>query len=252
MFLKTTSWVLSLAATAAVSAAGSELLAQACSQCGQSHAPMVHDSGAHHPGFGGGAYNGNGFDAGCADGNCGSAGCSSCRTAFGAQSAQGDRHSDLHAFQDRWDKDYDRNVAWPVPFQMTDRQVYRNYFKPCYDRGWEIEHTLSDACFDSKTGRLNRLGAAKITQVVQAAPKNRKTIFVHQNASPLMASNRVAAVEEFVQYEFGRSAGVAVAVTNNFPTTGAGSYAEAITRSFHSNLPKPQLKTQTVSGAIGN
>jgi len=181
--------------------------------------------------------------------------CSTCdptSVAGGHSHASGNAKSDWQAFRNRANLDYSRNAAWPAPFNTVDRQTYRAMFQPCFDRGWEIEHTLSDACFDATTGKLNNLGAAKVAQVVQAAPSHRKMIYVHQSSSEFAASNRMTAVLDYVQYEFGRSAGIQLAVTKNFPVTGRGSYAESITRQFQENLPPPVLQAQTVSGALTN
>lgn len=159
--------------------------------------------------------------------------------------------ADWDAFKQRFKLDSDRNAAWPHPFLAADRQAYRDMFKPCYDRGWEIEHTLSDACFDNETGRINRLGAAKVAQLVHTAPNNRKTLFVHQSDSAELAASRMKQVETYIREEFGRSAGVSVAVTQNFPVTGHGTYAENVSRQWHANLPKPVLQASSVSSAVG-
>lgn len=158
--------------------------------------------------------------------------------------------SDWDAFKRRFKLDTDRNEAWPHPFLTADRAAYRAMWAPCYDRGWEIEHTLSGACFDDETGKLNRLGAAKIAQLVHTAPSNRKTLFIHQNQSSELAQSRLSQVENYIRQEYGRSAGVAVAVTRNFPVTGSGAYAENISRQWQSNLPRPVLQASSVTNAV--
>lgn len=180
----------------------------------------------------------------CETGDCGS-------TTTTTSSSYGSAlQSDWHAFKNRFKLDTDRNEAWPHPFLATDRQAYRDMWRPCYDRGWEIEHTLSNECFDAETGELNRMGAAKVAQLVQAAPKNRKTLFIHQGGSAELAAARLDLVQKYIQVEYGRQAGVMVATTENFPVTGRGTYAELITRQWQTSLPRPALSGNSVSSAI--
>jgi hypothetical protein len=146
--------------------------------------------------------------------------------------------------------DYDRNAAWPTPFREMDRATYYEWFQPCLDRGWEIELTLSDACFD-ESGRLNRLGAAKVMQAVRHSPQDRRSVFVW-GETPEIAQARIEHVQQHLQTEFGRSANLMVASTQNFPITGRGSYAESVTRAFRENLPPPVLSAQPVAGAVGD
>lgn len=174
-----------------------------------------------------------------------------CETDGAVASSTSSLHSDWESFKRRFHLDTERNEAWPHPFVGPDRQAYREMFRPCYDRGWEIEHSLSDACFDAETGELNRLGAAKVAQMVRSAPANRKTLFVYQSKSPDVARHRVDLVRNYIQAEYGRSAGIAVATTRNYPETGSGTYAETISRQWQRSLPSPTLRVQSVSGAVG-
>jgi hypothetical protein len=169
---------------------------------------------------------------------------------FGSVSqARSSAQADFKKSQDRFNLDFDRNAAWPTPFREMDRSTYYEWFQPCLDRGWEIELTLSDACFD-ESGKLNRLGAAKVMQAVRRAPTDRRNIYVWGDSAEKTQS-RIASVQEHVQTEFGRSANLVVSATTNFPVTGRGSYAESITRSFQQNLPTPTINAQPVSGAVG-
>lgn len=149
---------------------------------------------------------------------------------------------------DRMGLDYDRNAAWPTPFREMDRATYYEWFQPCLDRGWEIELTLSDACFE-ESGRLNRLGAAKVMQAVRHSPQDRRSVYVWGETAEI-AQARIESVQQHLQTEFGRSANMMVASTQNFPVTGRGSYAESVTRAFKENLPPPVLNAQAVSGAV--
>lgn len=145
--------------------------------------------------------------------------------------------------------DYDRNAAWPTPFREMDRNSYYEWFQPCYDRGWEIELSLSDACFD-ENGQLNRLGENKVMQAVRHSPQDRRTLFVWADSDEL-AQTRITSVQQHLQMEFGRSANMMVAATTNYPVTGRGSYAESVTRAFRENIPPPVLNAQSVSGSVG-
>jgi hypothetical protein len=145
--------------------------------------------------------------------------------------------------------DYDRNAAWPVPFNEMDRETYHAWFRPCIERGWELEQTLSDACFDS-AGYLNSMGIHKVTQAMRSAPSDHRVVYVYA-LSEQVAAARAEAVRQHLQVEFGRSANLMVNTTRNFPVTGRGSYAEAVTRAFQENLPPPVLNAQAISGAVG-
>lgn len=161
----------------------------------------------------------------------------------------GNAKAEVQQTVDRMGLDYDRNAAWPTPFREMDRSTYYEWFQPCYDRGWEIELTLSDACFD-ESGNLNRLGQAKVLQAIRHSPQDRRSVYVWGETSEI-AQSRIASVQQHVQTEFGRSANLLVASTQNFPITGRGSYAESVTRNFKENLPPPVLNAQAVAGAVG-
>jgi hypothetical protein len=156
--------------------------------------------------------------------------------------------SEWRAFSDRFWLDYDRNNAWPGAFNQIDQATYRAWFQPCLDRGWEIELTLSEACFD-QAGQLNNLGAAKVAQAVHRSPSDRRQLYVHATSSTV-AEARVENVRKFLQVEYGKSANLVVSATENLPITGRGGYSEAVTRSFQTNMPKPVLNVTGVSGAI--
>lgn len=157
--------------------------------------------------------------------------------------------SDTKAIFHRAGLDYSRNAAWPTPFSEMDRGSYRAIFQPCFDRGWELEATLSDACFD-EAGRLNRLGAAKIAQVQRHSPLDRRTVYVY-GEQPQIVDARLAMVRQHIEVEHGRSANLLVSSTGHFPVTGRGSYGEAVTRALRDSLPTPAINGQSVSGAVG-
>lgn len=146
--------------------------------------------------------------------------------------------------------DYNRNAAWPQPFVIADRAAYKGFIQPCINRGWEIQNTLSDDCFDGRTGRLNRMGAARIRDVVHAAPVSRKSVFVYSSGPKNLVEARVKEVQSYLIYEFGRSNGVSVAVTRNFPHGGRGIYAENMVPKYYDALPTPALNGDSVSSAI--
>jgi len=157
--------------------------------------------------------------------------------------------SDGKAIFHRAGLDYSRNTAWPTPFSDMDRASYRAMFQPCFDRGWELEATLSDACFDD-SGRLNRMGAAKIAQIQRHSPLDRRTVYVYSD-QPQVVDARLAMVRQHIELEHGRSANLLVASTEHFPVTGRGSYSEAVTRALRDSLPTPAINAQSVGGAIG-
>lgn len=157
--------------------------------------------------------------------------------------------SDSKAIFHRAGLDYSRNAAWPTPFSQMDRGSYRAFFQPCLDRGWELEATLSDACFD-ENGSLNRLGAAKIAQIQRHAPLDRRTVYVF-GEQPQLIDARMEIVRQHIQVEHGRSANLLVSATEHFPVTGRGSYGEAVTRALRDSLPPPTINAQSVSGAVG-
>lgn len=157
--------------------------------------------------------------------------------------------SDTKAIFHRVGLDYSRNAAWPTPFSELDRASYRAMFQPCFDRGWELEASLSDACFD-ESGRLNRLGAAKIAQIQRHSPLDRRTVYVY-GEQPQVVDARLTIVRQHIEVEHGRSANLLVASTEHFPVTGRGSYGEAVTRALRDSLPTPAINAQSVSGAVG-
>ena len=136
---------------------------------------------------------------------------------------------------------YQRNEAWPKPFQCHDRQLYFANFYPMYQRGYEIESTLTDNHFDRETNKLNSAGKRKIAGIMQNMPKHRRNIYVFEKGDAEITQARVADVRVSVDEWFGHLGAPKIATTTNPVYYQSGVEVQQFTSNFLGALPTPGI-----------
>jgi hypothetical protein len=145
---------------------------------------------------------------------------------------------------------YQRNDAWPKPFQCYDRQAYHSIFAVMTQRGWQCECTLTSDHFDPQTQELNRAGKAKIQGIMTNLPEVARQVHIYQDSTPEVAKARMENVRAEIQTSFMSSAEPQLAITLYKPHGMNGSLVEDVQKRFVENLPDPAVpaaKTQTIS-----
>lgn len=145
-----------------------------------------------------------------------------------------------------------RNSAWPKPFECHDRQVYFATWYPMYQRGYDVQTTLSDAHFDKDTNELNTAGKQKIAGIMQHLPKERRQLLVYENGDLAGTQKRVEQVRSATSTWFGHLGDIKIATT---PMPAYGQSASLVQRfntDFPGALPSPGVSTASSGTGGGN
>ena len=107
-------------------------------------------------------------------------------------------------FWDRVHLDWQRNNAWPEPFEQVDgrRQSPINIM---VDRGWQLQNTIPDELFHAETQELTRAGELKVKWILTQMPARRRTIFVLRGKTPEITETRLKSVEKAVDGSLGEA-----------------------------------------------
>jgi hypothetical protein len=166
--------------------------------------------------------------------------------------AQGTVRDDWQAFCDRVRLDTHRNMCWPVPFNLADRQATRAPFHIMENNGWQIQNTLGEFHFNQETHNLNTAGVSKLHWIVSSTPLHRRTVFVHRSMSDEQTKNRVDSVQQAIARLLPKGQMPEVLLSDSPPAISPGFYPDAINRSMRQNVPSPVLPSSTSLGGAGS
>jgi hypothetical protein len=144
-----------------------------------------------------------------------------------------------------------RNQAWPKPFECHDRQVYFATFYPMYQRGYDVQTTLTDAHFDEDTNELNTAGKQKIAGIMQNLPLERRQLLVFENGNTFATDKRVEQVRSAAKEWFGHLGDITVAKTT-MPAYGqSADLVQKLNSDFAGALPNPGISVSSGGGVSG-
>ena len=132
-----------------------------------------------------------------------------------------------------------RNEAWPKPFQCHDRRIYFATFYPMYQRGFEIQTTLTDTHFDKNTNKLNSAGKQKIAGIMQNLPLERRQIHIFETGDAEITQARMAEVRVALSDWFGHLAAPTIATTHKPAYYQNGVEVQHLNTNFIGSLPTP-------------
>lgn len=191
--------------------------------------------------------------------------CHSCnqgvQTGFGYPMAAG--HAEGFGGQHNWrkerraewkleaDKIYQRNKAWPKPFNCLDQMAYHAIFPAMIHAGYETQCVLGNQHFDPETQELNSLGKSTVANIMQNMPSHRKHVFVSQHLNDRVTAQRIEEVNQLVSTYYGQIAPNAIVSASSMqPGLMSGVRAEAIVRGFTESAPAPVVPLQTSGTSI--
>ena len=103
--------------------------------------------------------------------------------------------ADWHTFWAQFEKDRQRNQAWPLPFNQADQHSVRSIFGSMVKKGWEQQTVFQAFHFDQKTHQLNALGEKKLRWILQNVPRDRAALFVQKGLHPSVTEARLEHLE---------------------------------------------------------
>jgi len=136
-------------------------------------------------------------------------------------------------------RDYQRNNAWPEPFNVQDRETVTGPFNLMVNKGWERQNLLMDHHFDEKG--LTTAGQLKVRWIVTQAPVNRRIVFIQRANTPEQTRVRVDLAQQAAQMIAVEGELPRVAVSDMDGIGTPAEYVDAIGRKFQASTPDPRL-----------
>ncbi len=146
--------------------------------------------------------------------------------------------------------DFNRNNAWPEPFQSADRALTREFWHIQVNNGWRLQNTVGNLFFEEGSNDLTRAGDLKIRQIVTQNPSHRRTVFVLMSDTQAITSKRVEAVQRAVSKYVPEGPLPQILLTDVDVDGGSGEYFDRIDNAYRQSIPAPRLGDSS-SGSSG-
>ena len=147
-----------------------------------------------------------------------------------------------HEFWYRNKVDFNRNSAWPEPFQSADRAITRDYWRIQVNNGWRLQNTVGVWFYEEESSELNRAGDLKIKQIVTQNPVNRRTVFVLMGDTQAVTAKRVESVQRAVSKYVPEGPLPQILLTDVDVVGGSGEYYDHIDNAYRQSIPAPRLE----------
>jgi hypothetical protein len=138
-----------------------------------------------------------------------------------------------------------------VPFVYPDRQAAREPFVTMVANGWQRQNMLIEAHFDAETGKLSEAGQAKVLWILNDAPPQHRSIFVHRARTPQETVAHIQAVQQFVAQSVSPSEFPSVFESTQSADGYSGDRYDSIARKFQQATPDPKLTGDSGGGGGG-
>jgi hypothetical protein len=149
-------------------------------------------------------------------------------------------------------RDWKRNNCWPEAFVPADRLSVRAPFVVMVNNGWRRQNLLADHHFAEETADLNEAGKLKVHWIMTQAPKQHRTIYVHQSRKPEETAARIASVQEYA-VEFAEQGQFPnVLATHLDPAGLPAARVDMIDRRWLESSPDPRLPEGDGGGDSGD
>lgn len=146
---------------------------------------------------------------------------------------------------------YDRNRAWPNPFNEADAMQVVAPFHIMKNNGWRAHNTIGSDLFRRGDGALLASGRNRVQWIATQAPQSRRTIYVLRGDNQAETESRVAAVRDTIGKLYIDGAKPQVMVTNIEPATQPGPFVTKINRDRLEQMPAPKLPSTSAAGTSG-
>jgi uncharacterized membrane protein YgcG len=159
--------------------------------------------------------------------------------------------ADWHSFMYRNKVDFQRNNAWPEPFQSADRAISREFWHIQVNNGWRLQNTVGALFYEDGSNELTRAGELKIKQIVTQNPSHRRTVFVLVADTQAVTAKRVESVQRAVSKYVPEGPLPQILLTDVDVDGGSGEYFDRIDNAYRQSIPAPRI-TGGSSGSSGS
>ncbi|QDV47032.1 hypothetical protein Enr13x_69410 [Stieleria neptunia] len=143
---------------------------------------------------------------------------------------------------------YERNNAWPDPFNEMDAMAVITPFEAMKQNGWVLHNTIGPHQFRDGDGALKTSGQETVAWIARQAPASRRQVYVVRAATADETEARVASVREILSQFQGPGPQPTVAVTDRVPPTASGAWATKVNRAWLEELAPPKLPSSSAAG----
>ena len=95
-------------------------------------------------------------------------------------------------------KTFERNRAWPMPFDCADRQAYFATWDQMLTHGYQLNCVFSGMHFHPGTNELNDVGIAKLRGIFRNNPQGQKVAYVANSGTPGDVQSRVSGLRNSI------------------------------------------------------
>ena len=225
---------LAIAGTLLFTISASAQCSGGCSSCG---------------GGGGAAAFGYPSDGGCSSGGCGSRGFGSHRNGGGFVNNVKSHYNHLSSVNA---KAFERNRAWPKPFNCADRQAYFSIWDQMLTHGYQLNCVFNGSHFNPGTNELNDVGIAKLQGIFRNNPQGQKVAYVANSGAAGDVEARVGNLRNSIARWYGSDTFSEVAATNVAPTVFAGGRVETLHQLGVAKTAAPIIPVASGTGSTQN
>lgn len=143
---------------------------------------------------------------------------------------------------------YDRNNAWPDPFNDLDARQVIMPFEIQKRNGWRLQNTMGATLFRDGDGALVASGHEKVYHIATQAPAAHRQIHVLRGRSEQETKARVEAVRQSLASLNLQQGMPEVFVIDREPFASSGTAAVQINRQWLEQMPAPKLPSTSAAG----
>ncbi|MGB7342861.1 MAG: hypothetical protein WBD20_01495 [Pirellulaceae bacterium] len=143
---------------------------------------------------------------------------------------------------------YQRNNAWPDPFNEIDAMQAVAPFEVMKRNGWRLNNTIGNELFRPSDGALLAAGNEKIRWIATQAPSDRREVFVLRGRTEAETQTRINSVQQTLASYTSNGDSLPIYLTNKEPATASGAWATQINRTYLQELPAPKLPNTSAAG----
>lgn len=157
-------------------------------------------------------------------------------------------HERWNGFWNRIGVGYERNNAWPDPFNEMDAMAVITPFEAMKQNGWILHNTIGPHQFRTGDGALKTSGQETLAWIARQAPPSRRQVYIVRATTEEETQARVASVREVLAQFNETGPPTAVMLTDRIPPTASGAWATKVNRTWLEELAPPKLPSSSAAG----
>ncbi|MEM6469330.1 MAG: hypothetical protein AAF802_07150 [Planctomycetota bacterium] len=143
---------------------------------------------------------------------------------------------------------YERNNAWPDPFNEMDAMGVVTPFEIQKQNGWILHNTIGPHQFRAVDGALTISGQEALAWIAREAPPARRQVYVVHGRTKDETQARLASVRSMLDQIEYRGPKPEIFLTSRTPPTAPGGWATKVNRAWLDELAPPKLPSTSSSG----